>query len=281
MGNTIYGSVNGIGVGSEVIAQDNLVYDNSGDGIYYTLSPPTAITGNTIYGNAIGISGAEYYTGPTIAITGNLIYQNVTAGIALIGGPTSRSSTTRSTSRREPPSRSPARAAPIPPRPRTTIVENNILAVAGGPALTIAPTAESRLVSDYNFFDLTGTGAIASWESASYASLASWYYATGLDQHSQVGNPDFVDPAGPDGILGFSSQPGTTEVMTAGSASGFATTGVWTAYTGGYRRRRRHRAANRGRIGRHGDLDVQRPDPGSDLPGRGELAVELHHARSQ
>ena len=85
-GNTVYGSTSGIFVGGSSVAMDNLVYDNSGSAIFYTLSAPAAITGNTLYGNAVGISGAEYYTGPSIPIAGNLIYQNTTAGISLVGG---------------------------------------------------------------------------------------------------------------------------------------------------------------------------------------------------
>ena len=56
-------ALSGIFLGSGAIAHDNLVYDNSGDGMYYTASPPAAITANTVYGDAIGIAGDEYYTG--------------------------------------------------------------------------------------------------------------------------------------------------------------------------------------------------------------------------
>ena len=106
IGNTTYGDVNGIWAGGGAVAEDNLSYDNSGSGLYYTSSAPTAITGNTLYGNAIGISGAEYYPpGGTLPITGNLIYQNTTAGITVAGGTSRTSATTRSMSRWEPPSR--------------------------------------------------------------------------------------------------------------------------------------------------------------------------------
>ena len=233
IGNTTYGDVNGMFLGSGAVVEDNLVYDNSGTGIYYTLSPPAAISGNTIYGNAYGITGAEYYTGPTILITGNLIYQNATAGIALSGGIyqeiiNNTIDQLTGTAISIAGSNGTYNAATD-----DTTIENNILAVAAGPAIAIAPAAETGLVSDYNFFDPTGSGVLGTWEGASYTTLAAWYYATGEDQHSQATNPEFVDPAGPNGVLGYSAQPGTPQVVTASSASGFSTTGVWTTYTGG------------------------------------------------
>ena len=114
----------------------------------------------------------------------------------------------------------------------TTTIENNIIAVAAGPAESIAPTAEAGFVSDYNFFDITGTGAIASWEGVSYTALATWYYATGEDQHSQLGNPEFINPTGTSGVLGFGPPIGSTQVIDNSSASGFAVTGTWTEVTG-------------------------------------------------
>ena len=230
IGNTTYGDHNGIWVGSASIAEDNLSYDNTADGMYYTGYPPAAISGNTIYSNATGLAGFEYYDGPTIPITGNLIYQNSVAGIALVGG-TNQQIINNTID--QPTGTAISLGSDAQGAGTTTTIENNIIAVAAGPAVSVAPTAESGFVSDYNFYDLTGTGAIASWENVSYTALATWYYATGEDQHSQVGNPDFVDPAGPDGILGFSGQSGTPLVVTAGSASGFSTTGVWTPYTAG------------------------------------------------
>jgi Ca2+-binding RTX toxin-like protein len=226
IGNTTYGDVNGIWVGNLSTAVDNLSYDNSGAGLYYTAYAPLAITGNTLYGNAIGLLGAEGYNTVATPITGNLIYQNTTAGIALTNG-INQSIVNNTIDELV------GTAISLSGSASATMIENNILAVAAGPAITVAPSAEGGFVSDYNFFDATGTGAIASWEGVSYTSLAAWYYATGADQHSQTGNPEFVNPAGADGILGFSAQPGTPQVVTAASASGFSTTGIWTAYTGG------------------------------------------------
>jgi hypothetical protein len=110
-----------------------------------------------------------------------------------------------------------------------TTIENNIVPVSAGPAIRVSPDSESGFASNYNLFDLTGSAVIANWEGADYASLVAWYFATGADQNSQVGNPDFVAPAGTDGVLGFAAQAGTPVVVTAPSRI----TGVWTPYQGG------------------------------------------------
>ena len=336
-GNTIYGSSTGIFAGSDSAAEDNLVYDNRSTGIFYTLSPPAAISGNTIYGNAIGITGAEYYTGPTILISGNLIYANTTAGIALTGGayqsiinntidqPTGTDiSIVGSTG---------AYSATTD----DTTIENNILVAASGPAISVAPSAETGFESNYNLFDVGSTtnetlntpGTIGVWEGVSYTNLATWYYELGLDQFSQVGNPDFVAPTGPDGILGvggatdspqFNSVAYTANAATLGApfdgpvqqltsigavpAGTLQLSGTWTPnYTTGsffnavpsvvtsgastittteeyyfpagdyaapltapvipivnYR-------VSGGEFGRHGNLDLHRPEPWRDLPG--------------
>jgi hypothetical protein len=230
IGNTTYGDGSGIFAGGGSTAEDNLSYDNSSSGIYYTASPPAAITANTVYGNAVGISGNEYYDGPTIPITGNLIYQNATAGIALISG-TNQNIINNTIDELVGTDISLSSGYNGPGS--TTTIENNILAVAAGPAITVGISSEAGFVSDYNLFDLTGNGSIANWEGVNYTTLSGWYYATGQDQLSQVGNPDFVSPAGADGVLGFKAQLGTQQVVTASSPTAFATTGVWTPYFNG------------------------------------------------
>ena len=234
-GNTVYGSVSGLLLNGNAVAQDNLAYDNTGSAIYYPGTDPAAVSGNTLYGNAIGISGAEYTSSGTIYITGNLIYQNKTAGILLAGGTLQDVSNntideTVGTAISVVPG---SLSAGYYGNPYVAMIENNILAVAAGPALSVAPSAEIGFVSNYNLFDLTGSGAIASWEGVSYATLAPWYYATGLDQLSQLANPEFVNPAGANGILGFEPLTGTPQAVTASSTSGFSTTGTWTSFQNG------------------------------------------------
>ncbi len=209
LGNTVYGSTSGIFVGGSSTAQDNVVYDITGDGIFYTSSPPTAITGNTVYGAPIGISGVEYYTGPIIPITGNLIYENATAGISLTNG-LDQDITNNTIYELT------GTGIAIGGNAVSTEIENNIIAMASGPAITVAPGAESGFGSDYNLFDVgnastvagSTVGTIGVWEGVAYTDLATWYYELGLDQHSQVGNADFVAPGGSGGIVGIGTPVG-------------------------------------------------------------------------
>ncbi len=223
-GNTIFGSANGIFLDGAAYATKNVVYDVTGSGIDYGNSAPAPIVGNTVYGAGTGISGAEYYTGPVISITGNLIYQTTIAAIALYRGLYQNivNNTIDSPI---------GTGITIYGGASSTTIENNIIAVGSGPAISIDPSSESGLLSDYNLFDLTGTTAvIGQWESVLYPSLATWYYEIGLDQHSQTGDPGFVSPAGVDGILGFGTVTAAAKIIDSGGA-GFATTGTWSLTT--------------------------------------------------
>ena len=211
-GNTVYGSANGIYVDNASKATSNLVYDIQDDGIDYSSYAPAGITDNTIYSTAIGIAGAEYYNGPTIPIDGNLIYQNVSAGISLNGaqGGDYESIVNNTIDEQS------AIGIYVGGAAVNTTIENNIIVDVSGPALDIAPTAEGGFFSDYNLFDvgaqstLSGStvGTIGIWEGVSYTDLATWYYELGFDQHSQLGNPDFVSDA--TGVQGFGSPSGQT-----------------------------------------------------------------------
>ena len=110
-------------------------------------------------------------------------------------------------------------------------LQNNILWTQGGYDINVAPTGEAGLQSDYNDLYATGNGAIGLWEGQTFNSLASWILELNLDQHSISANPQFVNAAGPDGVLGFSAAP-AGPFQSAGSES---VTGAWTSYgNGGY-----------------------------------------------
>ena len=84
---------------------------------------------------------------------------------------------------------------------------NNIFAAASGPAFLVALDSEYQLASDDNLFDLSGTGAIATWEGVSYTGLTAWYYATGLDRDSIVGDPKFAGGTGAAGYALLAGSP--------------------------------------------------------------------------
>ena len=83
--------------------------------------------------------------------------------------------------------------------------------------------------SDYNDLYATASGKLGLWQGQSFLTQQAWYYQIGQDQHSLSVDPQFVEPAGADGILGYSTATiGAAQIIDDSSASGFSTTGAWT-----------------------------------------------------
>src|SRR6185503_8788233 len=57
--------------------------------------------------------------------------------------------------------------------------------------------------SDYNVLYRTSPGALWRWNQTEFSSRADWYYEFGMDAHSQVADPLFVDADGADNVLGY------------------------------------------------------------------------------
>jgi len=81
-------------------------------------------------------------------------------------------------------------------------IRNNIYD-ADGPTQTCFRVADlgGTWFSDYNDFHATGHAFVWDWEGTRYT-LASWQKYSGRDYHSLDVDPLFVNPAGPDGLLG-------------------------------------------------------------------------------
>ena len=221
IGNTVYDSAEGITSSSYLtnLTANNTVYGNATAGI--VLQGQSVARGNTVYGNATGIE-ANYESGATIQ--NNLIYDNSSQGILLYedAGCTITNNTVYQPQ---------GDAIDIDYLSTQEYLQNNILWTQAGYDINVAPTAESGLQSDYNDLYATGNGAIGLWEGQTFNSLASWILELNLDQHSISANPQFVNAAGPDGVLGFSAaQAGPFQ-----SAGTESVTGPWTSYgNGGY-----------------------------------------------
>ena len=84
-------------------------------------------------------------------------------------------------------------------------VRNNILWVQAGYDLNIASDSQQGFASDYNDLYATGAGKAANWQGQDYATRTDWFRALGFDAHGQAADPRFVNPAGPDGVLGYST----------------------------------------------------------------------------
>ncbi len=224
LANNVHDNAEGIFAGSSNgPVEDNVVYNNSGDGIEGAQYCP--IIGNTVYGNGTGIAVDYSSTG---AVSGNLVYENINQGILVRdgGSPAIANNTVYQPL---------GDALDILTNCVNVTLTNNILWAQTGYDINVDATSQIGFQSDYNDLYVTGAGKLVSWQGQSILTLPAWYYLVGQDQHSLSVNPQFVNPAGLDGILGYSSTTvGSPQVVSPSSASGFSTTGAWTTLaTGG------------------------------------------------
>ncbi len=80
-------------------------------------------------------------------------------------------------------------------------LNSNIISVAEGTAIRVDDDSQDDFVSDYNLIELSGTGALGLWEGKSFDNRADWFYELGLDEHSIVTDPQFVDSIGYLGLV--------------------------------------------------------------------------------
>ena len=114
-------------------------------------------------------------------------------------------------------------------------VENNILWAVTGHDLVVAPDSENGFLSDYNDMVVANGNFIGRWENTDFASRDEWFYKTGQDRHSFSADPQFNNPAGPDGVLGYSTAPvGAATVIDDVVGPNFNVNGSWVVNPGGY-----------------------------------------------
>lgn len=223
---SVFGNATGVDL-REGTFRDGRVYDNAGRGVWL---PPTGstrtVTGNAIYSNQTGIYH-EGIAGGVNLIGNNLVYDHTDAGIVLFDATTQGGSSTllRNNTVYEPA----ADAVRLAGSSRYVDVRNNVL-VAGGAgnyALVVERGAQRDLTSDYNLFQATGGAQLGSWQSP-FGSLLAWQLETGVDRHSLVGDPRFVDPAGADGVLGAGGASiGADDNFALSSTVGSYFAGTW------------------------------------------------------
>ena len=221
LANTVHDNNLGIYSYGTATIQNNLVYHNTTDGLEPERS--STVTGNTVYGNATGIALDYYSVSP---VSNNLVYSNTNLGVLEYYG----SSAPLINNTVYQPG---GDAVNIQDSSVNVVLRNNILWVQS-PAtaaydINIDPTSEQGFQSDYNDLCATGAGMIADLQGQAFSSQQLWFYASGQDQHSLAVDPQFIAPAGPDGILGFSAATiGNAQVIDDAGSSGFSTTGTWT-----------------------------------------------------
>ena len=94
--------------------------------------------------------------------------------------------------------------------------------------------SEQGFSSDYNDLYATGSGQLGLLGKPGFQQpWHDWVYDLGLDGHSHAADPQFIDPAGTDGVLGYSTTPvGAADIVETGDP-GFSTTGSWSPLSGG------------------------------------------------
>ncbi|MCA9262213.1 MAG: right-handed parallel beta-helix repeat-containing protein [Planctomycetales bacterium] len=184
---------------------------------------------NRIYANDVGVYSQALSN--TNRIHHNVVYANTTTGIQLNDASTQGGSTTEIINNTvyEPA----ATAVVIDGNSRGVDLRNNILWAGGvdNVAVRVGANAQRDLTADYNLYRYTN-GATAAERQIELPTLLSWQLETGLDRHSFVGDPAFVDPLGDDGVLGAGGATnGHDDNFALSSLSGSYFSGTWTAQT--------------------------------------------------
>jgi hypothetical protein len=242
VGNTVYGNTGtGIDVGDYGEARDNIVYDNkdgidqlpSDDGggefdatadridanrvfgnsnIGVTALVATIVADNDVYSNAVGIegTGTSYDVGPGIGpfdgtILNNVVYANSQTGILLLGAIGAQ--ITNNTVYQPVGDGVSVSSDSFGDAAQGVVLLNNIIWTQAGYDINVAAASQQGFSSNYNLLYTTELGYIGYWQT-SFANLRDWQVETGLDPQSIDADPRFINPAGPDGILGVDPMTG-------------------------------------------------------------------------
>jgi parallel beta-helix repeat protein len=223
LGNVVYDNGTGIRVQGGVV-EANRVYGNSGAGISGS-EGQASIVGNHVYGNAVGVDLGSSYSG---TVSQNVLEGNATAGIH--DGNNQGVELDNNTIDQET-----GNAIQVDGAAVNAHVENNILWSQSGYDIAVAADSQQGFQSDYNDLYTTGSGNLGQWQGQTFSNLSDWFYELGFDGHSLTTNPQFVNPAGADGVVGYSTAAVGNPVVLDDSTSGFSTSGTWTQQTdGGY-----------------------------------------------
>lgn len=226
--NSVHGNRDGIYAQGSSQVVDNQVFDNAANAVQ--LRNSASAFDNRIYDNSTGILASGYSYSPYVGeIHHNLLYDNINQGIQVQGADGARvfSNTL---------AQEVGDAIVVNNQSRAVQVTDNILSVQDGVALTVSGNSQQGFQSDYNFFQVTVDGKFGKWQDVLFNGTDArpqWFFATGQDEHSRVGDPQFVAPTGADGILGYSKNSIGAPIIVDNTDSGFTSSGSWTTVNGG------------------------------------------------
>jgi len=157
------------------------------------------VRGNTVYSNDTGIIAeprGDPYTG---RIANNLVYANSVGGIVLADGDDALIRNNTVYQQAGDAVRLYTQRQPSP----SVHLRNNILWVESGTGVSVSPSNQIGLVSDYNLLYATGAGQVGRWGYLDRPTLSDWQRSAFTDRYSLSVDPGLADPDGADDILGF------------------------------------------------------------------------------
>jgi autotransporter-associated beta strand protein/parallel beta-helix repeat protein len=214
--NIVYDNYDGITGGGLITA--NQVSHNLHAGI--VVSQTSTLQNNRVYSNQVGII-ASY----AVNLYNNLVYANTSLGMDIYGGYNAQfiNNTVYQPT---------GDALHVEGASVNVQIRNNILWALSGYDISIAPDSENGLVSDYNDLALSLTSKLGLWEGHDFLNRVDWFYELGLDAHSRTSDPQFVNPAGADGALGFGTGASGPAQIIDDRDPGFSDTGLWSQQGG-------------------------------------------------
>ena len=197
--NVVYGNDTGISLQDGLVDKNRVFNNTIGiDAVSGTVES-TKIHGNQVYSNSTGVQirGPLSVNTGDAEVTNNLIYANTNNGVYFGNARDSR--VLNNTIYH------PVGSAVIFSRDsRGFEVSNNIIIVEAGTALSLS-NATSSFWLDHNLYRISD-GAKVGHFNGYQTTLQGWQVATGQEQHSLIGDPQFVDIDGADNVLGWSPE---------------------------------------------------------------------------
>ncbi len=112
-------------------------------------------------------------------------------------------------------------------------LSSNIFDMDSGTVFAISAPAQPNFTANRNLFHLTGDARFGDWGGLSLVGQSAWFFATGQDADSLLGDPQFADPDGADNILGWNATtPVSVQTLENGGPE-FATSDVVTPLPSG------------------------------------------------
>ena len=219
--NTIYDNYDGVFLGDgSVTLTGNRIFVNTDAGVVISSSGGT-VENNDIYSNGTGIIASNVSPGTYFNIQNNLIYANTTQALNLSGGGGGPGNSIIGNTIWQ----SVGTSIGLAGSAINTTIADNIVWGDEGTLISIASNSTTGLQVLYNLYYRGSNGAatLASIGGTNYTTLAAWLAGQPtLNAGSLEGNPNFIKPAGADGILGGPDTPlggGLDDDFTLGKGS--------------------------------------------------------------